>query len=542
MSKQKNRFAVGVSDEGDILKVVKVRRTEMGIQVLVAKNFRLRTGLDISDFDKKKTTQAFDDQSNIDIASFNEEEELNIKTDDHLDEEKLDADNAVFIEILELAKEKQNRIALSVSEPKIFYNVFDTDWGLRGSRLIKKIISELKDLKEDTLKIDKDSLGIIRLTKGRIMTISRDQALEFFTRIDLVKQFIGRRIPRIEFVESSELSLINLVLNQYKPADKDITLILYVGDDSSRFFFLKGTQIHHISQPISEGINSPKVVTKVYSRFLLALDTLGLPKLDKIILIGLPDTDEIKESFLDNFSFGVKEYFQDNFNSDIEIELFQHELDLTELAPDQREKLGSFSISLGAAIRAVSRDNKRLLDIDLNPLFIKEGQKRISIAKFGWLLLLMIPWIIGYTIVNTENSTRKIRILETETITKQAYLSEQREFEVLIEEANAILVNLDNSITVLDSLLVKTETWSDFIGRIMKLCENINGIWLTEISAGTDHQAFLKGYSYYRNRIPKFVKKLGSSTLKKVEVREIRESTVYYFEIETDVSKILDKK
>ncbi|MBT5426591.1 MAG: hypothetical protein HOK84_10360 [Bacteroidetes bacterium] len=356
-----------------------------------------------------------------------------------------------------------------------------------------------------------------------------------------MKKFIGRRLPRIEFAESSEFSLINLILNQYDLHEDDITLVLYVGDDSSRLIFLQGSRVHHISQLIGEGINSPNVVTMLYSRLLLALDTLDLPKVDKIILAGLNDTEEIRETFLENFTFGVEEYFHDNFGTDINIEMFKHNFDTSALDYEQVEKLNSFSIAIGAAVRAVTPDNKSLINVDLNPTFVRDRQKTIIITKFGWVLICLIPIIIAYTIVSIGDLTRQIKYLEREVSTKQLFLARQRNVEVLIEEAHAKLVNLDNSITILDSLLIKSESHSDFIGRLMKLSEEINGLWITELSTNTDNIAFLKGFAYYRNRIPRLVKGLGSSNLKVVDVREIRESTVYYFEIETDISKKQDK-
>ncbi len=538
----KKRLAVGISDEGDILRVVKISRAENEIKVLATKIYRLRKGLDVADFSENDSVTNYDDRNAIDITNLEGDGDIDFQEEVSPEGGSIDDDNATFIEILGMAKETNNRLALSVSEPKIFYNTFDSDWGLSGKKLFNKIIAELTNLKEDTLGISRSSLGILKITENRLMTLARDHDLEFFTRLDLVKKFIGRRLPRVDFSESAEFSLINLVLDQYQLDEDETTLILFVGDDASRLIFLQGTRIHHISQLISEGINSPSVVTVLYSRILLALDTLGLPKVDRIIITGLDDTEEIKESFLDNFTYGIKEYFQDSFGTDINIEMFKHHFDCTELDPEQRKTLNSFSVALGAAIRAVKPEKKEFINVDLNPIFVRDRQKTIIITKFGWVLICLIPIIIAYTILQIGDFTREIKALEKEASSKQLYLARQRNVEILIEEAHAKLVNYDNSITILDSLLIKTETWSDFIGRLMKICDRINGVWITELSGTEDHQALMKGYAYYRNRVPKLVKLLGNSTLKKVDVREIRESTVFYFEIETDISEVQDGK
>ena len=42
----------------------------------------------------------------------------------------------------------------------------------------------------------------------------------------------------------------------------------------------------------------------------------------------------------------------------------------------------------------------------------------------------------------------------------------------------------------------------------------------------------MRGYSVYRDKIPLFVNSLENARLKRVEVQEIRDKTVYNFELE----------
>jgi TolA-binding protein len=56
-------------------------------------------------------------------------------------------------------------------------------------------------------------------------------------------------------------------------------------------------------------------------------------------------------------------------------------------------------------------------------------------------------------------------------------------------------------------------------------------MWITEITNAGSRNVQIKGYSLYRTRIASFSQALGAATLKMVETSEIREKTVYHFQL-----------
>jgi hypothetical protein len=62
--------------------------------------------------------------------------------------------------------------------------------------------------------------------------------------------------------------------------------------------------------------------------------------------------------------------------------------------------------------------------------------------------------------------------------------------------------------------------------------EDLNSIWLTEMSGGTDGSMVMNGFAVYRTRIPRLSSLFDNSLLKEVNVQAIREQTVYKYRIE----------
>jgi hypothetical protein len=61
--------------------------------------------------------------------------------------------------------------------------------------------------------------------------------------------------------------------------------------------------------------------------------------------------------------------------------------------------------------------------------------------------------------------------------------------------------------------------------------EDLNSIWLTDLSAGTDGNMDLNGFALYRTRIPRLSTLFENALLEEVNVQEIRKETVYKYRI-----------
>ena len=129
----------------------------------------------------------------------------------------------------------------------------------------------------------------------------------------------------------------------------------------------------------------------------------------------------------------------------------------------------------------------------------------------------------------------ELKKLDADLKIKQTRLEQLKIPQEKLAALNVKIDNYNSIFAVLDSMLMGTKTWSHFLRNVAGVKQNIKRIWVTNIRAASESKVNLEGYALYRNRIPAFANALGNATLIKVEVQEIREKTVYYFELQVDL-------
>ena len=575
------QVAVGISVEGRFIQMVKMSKIQNVYHILDARLLELDETLDI----QESPAEGLEDLSaeletageevvvngdSIEISEEPEETELDLDalTTDEADEGVRD-DAGRFVELLQASSDKNVRVGISLTEPQIFYNTFDSDWGLKGNKLKKRIRTELVELNEDYINLKNDALSVIKVSEERPMVLVREGTVSLIDKFEEVKSFVAGRLPFISFVESLEVSLANLVRHRYDLADDAVTAIVYVGEESSRFIFMRGHHLHHIAPVIADGANSPNIGSTLASRFLFELDTLDLPGVDTIVLAGFAHLLKVEENLrdlatgdihletvnldgfdlsklkpnrlLDNLDRMRQQHAKDDTQSipDFAYDSFeQPETPASVLAEDAEQDLTPYAGAIGAALRILDREKDLHYDVDLTPTRIKEGQNRFGMTVPGWILLILIPLVGGMTYVVGTRYEQKVSMLKTEIAPKQEQMALYNQLSDSIQMEEQKLIKYERSFSVIDSLVIGTKTWSTFLTHVVDVADDVGGFWFTDMTPmDNGKKVSLIGYSVYRNRIPRFIEALGGATLKRVEVQDIREKRVYKFEIEAQVPR-----
>lgn len=590
--------AVGICVEGRYLQAVKLRKVGNRYEMLDARLIELDESLDIQENPIEEMGDLHGD-INLDLSDAPVEEEPEaIEINDETEVEDLDleieetgqdtlADDAGrFVELLQLASDKNARVALTLTEPQVYYSLFDSDWGLKQGRLRKRILTELAEVKEEYAGLKPDSLGYAHVSEDRLLAVVREGDIRLFNKFEEVKTFVNGQLPYIAFVESLELSLVNLVRHRYNTEPDSISAIVYIGEESSRFIFLKGQHIHHIAPVIADGISSPNISTTIASRFLLEMDTVDVAAVDTILLTGFAhlagveeelreavmgevhvepvnlegfDLNRIPENRLDDNLKRIREMREKapkpgtpsptSGDFDSHIPDFAYEVDdfaapekpavEAEAFPeDAGEDLTPYAGAIGAALRSLDRDKKFFYDIDLTPIRIKEGQNKFVMTTPGWIILAMIPLIAGFTVLRSGKLHQEVARLRGELAPKQVQMVRFTELQDSIGMATERINTFERSFSVIDSLVVGTDTWTSFLTHLVDEANQVGGFWFTEMSTpAKGNTVTIHGYSIYRNRIPRFLERVGRAKLNRVEVQEIRSKRVYRFEIEVQLPR-----
>lgn len=434
-------------------------------------------------------------------------------------EEEKEKDN---VEILQDAlgkyASKKSHLAVSLAEPQIYYAYFNTDWNLQGEKLKRKIIEELSKERRGAEVLKPEDLHVIKLPDGRIMAVVRDTEVNLLHLLKNNQKNFGN----ISFVESAEISLVNLLLENYIFEETEISVVVYLGNEFSRLIFLLGNDIFNISYIIGAGLDSENISNTIYSRILLEQDNLNLPKLHNIFLTG-----EALEADLESF---LRTQLPENINIDY---VKFNNLEIAGIDP----LLSRYAITIGAAYRALETRKNSFCQVDLTPRDIKESQKKFKLGLFGWFLFLLIPLLTLFTTVKTNFQHRQLTQIENQVKFNKSELAHLQEIEMRLNVQRNKIANFDKAFGILDSLTAGTKTWSTFVKKLADQCRRIGQIWLTDFNNDGKGKITLKGYSLYRNRIPVLAKVLNNASLKKVEVQDIRDLKVYNFEIELMLSE-----
>lgn len=511
------KYAIGIFVDGDSLHVVCLKKSGLDVELVDADTLKLVSRLETVPAGGEETILEL-----VDIPSGNTQSlDLTAEVPDSkifLKDGPDPAKNASVLNyILDKYSHKRYEVAISLAEPQVHYSYFTKNWNTQEEDIKQKVIAELSRVRPNTASLKPEDLHVLKLVDGRTMAILRDSG---FNLLHLLQTAHPRYLKRLAFVESAEISLINLVNLNYDLDSDEFTLIVYVGQENSRLIFLKGEHIFNISYMIGVGIDAENIAYTIYSRIMLEQDNLSLPKIHHIILAGECHQVDMKGFLSQRLPEGVVvEYL--HFR-----ELQQPELD---------SLLSRYAIATGAAFRGLYQQNQRLLDVDLRPLHIKEGRS-FKLGVWGWACLIILAFMTFIFTIRLGMQSREITQLEVQTLAKKQELQQLEEMEMRLNVYRKQVSGFDEAVSMLDSLVVGSDAWSNFLYRLAGAAQQSKGVWITDLTQSSPGKVAVRGYSRERGSILDFSRQMGSATIRRVEVQEIHQSKAYYFDIELDIA------
>ncbi len=518
--KYSEKLAVGMFVEGQFLHVACLALHKKRIKLIDAKIVKMVKTLEAVKVQEPVLSDVFSEVSDS-PAELDISEEIPdthwVETDSTSDVH----DNAEVIrKVLKKYPHRKNKLAITLSEPQIYYSYYGTDWGLDGKKLHQKILEDLVRERQNGEVIQPDALHVVRLKDGRLMGIVRDNEVNILNLLEFLRSEGSVRIPNISLVESAETSLANIVNVNYEFAEDEITVVVYLGNEFSRLIFMKGNEIYNISYIIGAGLDSENINNTIFSRILLEQDNLNLPRIQNIILTG------------EAYEVGLKAFLETKLPAEINVDYIKlNYLDVIGTEP----LVSRFAVAIGAAWRILKQDDKYRYAVDLLPVSIRENQKKFKLGIAGWILLLMLPAFTVFSTVKIGQQVNRISQLKTEQQFQKEELAALQEVEMRVNAKKNQLSQYQHAFTVLDSMSTGLNKWNRFLYKLSKTAKQVKHMWITDLSTLSNHSVSLRGYSVYRSRIPVFSNAIGGGALKKVEVQEIRDRTVYNFEMDANL-------
>jgi hypothetical protein len=426
--------------------------------------------------------------------------------------------NAVLLGLLAQYPSSKYSLTYSLAEPALYYHVLESDFGLKGKKLKERILEELRNIR--AFQPSADAVDHIKTDEGNLLCIVREDGLSLINSLENIKGFIGGRIPIIPAIDSSDMSLMNLVKLNYDLQPDDVTVIIYVGVEFTRLIFMRGSHFYQFAPILGEGYDSPNLQNTVYSRLLLEQDNLAIPRIHRIVLAG-----ECRR-------IGFKDFLTQQL-PDQEIDyLLSPNLDTSELSAESQESISEYAVAIGAAWKVLQPDNPNIYSINLLPASVREGQRVFKLAWHGYLLILVLFLSTLFFTWQIADKDKQIKEKREELTLVESRRSENEQLGRSISALQEQLGRYKLSLALYDSLVPGSERWSKVLTQVSHGVEDLNSIWLTDFTAGTDGLLVMNGFAVYRTRIPRLSTLFENSVLKEVNVQAIREQTVYKYRVE----------
>ncbi len=426
--------------------------------------------------------------------------------------------NAVLLGLLSKYKPKSYSLAYCISEPSIYYHTLESNFGLKGKKLKTRIIEELKNVR--TFQPTADALDSIITDDGNLLCVVREDGLSLINHLDNIKGFLGNRLPNIAAIDSSDISLMNMVRLNYDLRPDEVSVIIYVGVEFTRLIFMRGQHFFQFAPILSEGYDSSNLQNTVYSRLLLEQDNLGIHRINKIILTGESRRIELKD-------------FLQQLLPDQEIDYLRTpNVDLTRLPAELHETVSDYAAAIGTAWKVLDSSNKRFYRTNLLPDHIREGQRVFKLSWHGYVLLAAI---FGSTLMFTtaiQKKSREITDLRGVLDVKTAQISENTTLMSSIAELQDQLGKYKASMALYDTLVPGADRFTKAFSQLSNGIDDLNSIWVNDFAATEAGQATVNGFAVSRSRIPRLSSLFDRALLKEVTTEEIRGETVYRYKIE----------
>jgi len=454
---------------------------------------------------------------------FAEEEETSgspepAKGDIILEELKADTNAGALLSFFSQYSPQKYLIAYSLSEPSVYYHALETPFGPKIPQLKKIALQELAVIRSGSPSLE--TVDVIPSREKGTLCVARENGLRLLELLQEIKPFIGGRFPRISLIDSAEVALMNLVRLNYQLKDGEITFIVYVGVESSRIILMNGDIHLHFAPLLTESAASPDLASRLVSRILLEQDSHYIPKIHRIVLAGNAEKIHLKDLLHERLPSVEVEYLK---------------LDTLERMYPQRhmvEACAEYAIPIAAAWRALDPKNSRFFAVNLLPAQFIERQKFFKLRWHGYALIALMFFSTLFFTFQILKGRLEVRTKKDGVVEREHRIQENLKLKSQVEDLHAKIEKRRGSVSLYESLTSGCSEWTIALKDMANLIHRLNSLWLTSITSTSDGGTVLTGVSIYRNRIPKFAAHYQGSTLKRMTEKQIREKTVYEFELQ----------
>lgn len=529
---------IGITIQDDTLRVARLRVKGGTIKLVKLDRFSLVEKIAVSSSSEgaKAGSESQGEEEAESIFGLEESEQ----EEEELDFEELEAEAEVeeedlSLDMVEETEEAQSnelllyniltgieneKISLGLNVPggsTIYQIIRDTDFNeVKKKDLIKDLEDKLQSIYGTPKSSDNYSYEIRE--DGSLLLASIEEEPVTLKLLNKARELYSGKLD-IQSIIPDEVALVGLVRANYDMDADEITGIVQFGKEQCRLVFMKGEEIWLVSPIINEGTDSKSFLNTVFSKILFQLDTGEVPNLDRILLAN------------NHLGNEPVEFFEENF-PDIHVENLALTEDLFETENIDPASIPAFTTTIGTALAASGELDEYFPELTFIPQYVLDRQKIFQLQWHGMLILFLIfltPITFNYFYIQ---NARQIDSLNSELSQMNSQI---KGLEPLVKKTNELssdIATLREKLTLLDTLSQGSREWSAKLNILNNGIQKIGNTWITAFSEQSKGGVFLRGYTLYRNRIPRVVNIFEEATLMNVNIEQMREQEVFSFAIQ----------
>ena len=406
-------------------------------------------------------------------------------------------------------------ISLGFEVPYVRTFLLPVDKKDTPSKIRTKVVEEVG--KSLNVELATHAISLTKASDKQVLAIAR---VEEPPLIDICASPQGseRRPPRINFVTSNEIALINLVRVHFRADPDDLVHVIHVDDDVTHFFVMRGNDIEYIAPSIQQGAHDAHLVSTLYNRVELTAESAGYLNPDRVVLSGKAEEIGLKEEILENNPEVI-------FHSLKKLRVGHSE------DKDILRDMNNYLVPISLAWQELQPRNEHFYRLDVLPSKVREEQKRFKLAWHGYLLLLLLfVTVTALTVMGLQRQA-EIATLSSALAFDRKQIEEQRIIVDQITELGERSMAIRTATTTLDTLLLNSELWTETLDTLAVSAGNLRDTWVSELKMNQNGAMTVTGYSLKRSSIPTFSDAIGTTTLREITVQEIGEAKVFRYDI-----------
>ena len=304
-----------------------------------------------------------------------------------------------------------------------------------------------------------------------------------------------------------------------------INLFVYLGAEYRKLFiFQDGKWIQTHPVHITQEYPDPEII---YSKLALALDSAQIREPETIVLAGDLASNQLVD-YMNSQSMSTKSSL-----------LHFPDLVIPSASEDgyNEQVLEPYSLALALAYKALNSEDEHFSRCTFLPNKIADSQKELRVVWHGFIVLSLIFILVFYTTFNYLRYKQEIREESSKGQNLTFTLNKLRAENAVLENLAAEIEEYRNTTRAVSDMLKGKNRWTELFHIINTTFNTHRDSWISNLKQSGEKMN-ISGTTSRRENVSRLAEGLPGGKINSVSRSEIREQSVYNFEIEFNLPEV----